>query len=64
VHAGEVDEAEEVFNVVFPSSDKAREGVQPGEEAFDMGEISAASRWGAIGGEWALLSGTDGVHAG
>lgn len=32
VHAGEVDEAEEVFDVVFPSSDESSEVVHPREK--------------------------------
>jgi hypothetical protein len=34
VKAGKVDEAEEVLDVVFPTSDKAAEVVHPGKEAF------------------------------
>jgi len=31
-----MDHAEEVFDVVFPSGDETSEGVQPGEEPFDI----------------------------
>jgi len=36
VQAGKMDEAEEVFNMVFPSRDKAAEVVHTGEEAFQL----------------------------
>ena len=31
-----MDHAEEVFDVVFPSGDESAEGVQPGEEPFNL----------------------------
>jgi hypothetical protein len=34
VKAGEVDEAEEVLDVVFPSGDESAEAVHPGEESL------------------------------
>ena len=34
--AGELDEAEEVSDVVFPSGDEPSEVVHPGEEPFDL----------------------------
>ena len=44
MHAGEVEEAEEVFDVVFPSGDEAAEGVEPGEEAFDFPALAIAAQ--------------------
>jgi len=43
MEAGEVDEAEEVFDMVFPSSDETAEVVQPGEEAFDLPALAVAA---------------------
>ena len=34
MEAGEVDEAEEVFDVVFPSGDEASEVMHPSEQSF------------------------------
>jgi hypothetical protein len=34
VKAGEMDEAEQVFDVVFPAGDEPAEVVHPGEEPF------------------------------
>ncbi len=34
--AGEMDEAEEVFDVVFPSGDEAAVVLHPGKDAFDL----------------------------
>jgi len=36
VEAGEVEEAEEVLDVVFPSSNESAEVVQPGEEPLHL----------------------------
>jgi hypothetical protein len=36
VQAGEVNEAEEVLDVVFPSSDEATKVVHPGKHALDL----------------------------
>ena len=36
LEAGKMHEAEEVFDVVFPSGDEAAEVVHPGEEPLDF----------------------------
>ncbi len=41
--AGEVDESEEVFDVVFPSRDESSEAVYPGEEPFHLPAFSVAA---------------------
>jgi hypothetical protein len=47
-HAGELGEAEEVFDLVFPSSDKPSEVVHPGEEPFHFPTSSVASQLPSI----------------
>ncbi len=43
-HQGsELDEAEESFDVVFPSSNESAVVVHPGEEAFDFPSASIAA---------------------
>ena len=42
--AGEVDEAEEVFDVVLPSGDEAAEVVHPGEQALDLPAAAIAAQ--------------------
>jgi hypothetical protein len=42
--AGELDEAEEVFDVIFPSSDEAAEGMHPGKEPFDLPSSSISAQ--------------------
>jgi hypothetical protein len=44
VDASELDEAEEVFDVVFPSRDEPAEVVHPGEEAFDLPTLLVAAK--------------------
>jgi len=39
-----LDEAEEVFDVVFPSRDEPAEVVHPGEEAFDLPTLLVAAK--------------------
>ena len=46
--AGEVDEAEEVFDVVFPSSDEAAVVLHPGKDAFDLPSAPIAAERSAI----------------
>ena len=43
MEAGEVDESEEVFDVVFPAGHQTAEVVQPGEEALDLPAFAVAS---------------------
>lgn len=42
--AGELDESEEVFDVVFPSGDETAEVVHPGEEALDLPAFLVAAQ--------------------
>ena len=42
--AGEVDEPEEVFDVVFPPRDEPAEVVHPGEEPFDLPALLVAAK--------------------
>ena len=51
VDAGEVDEAEEVFDVVFPSSDEAAEGVHPGKEPLHLPSSSVAAQFSTVLGD-------------
>ena len=44
VYAGELDESEEVFDVVFPSRDESSQVVHPGEEAFDLPALFVAAK--------------------
>ena len=46
--ASKLREAEEVFDVVFPSSDEAAEVVHPGEEPFHFPASSVASQLPSI----------------
>ena len=48
VKAGKVDEAEEVLDVVFPSSDEAAEVVHPGKEPLHFPAFSIAAQFAAI----------------
>jgi hypothetical protein len=48
VEAGEVDEAEEVFDVVFPSSDEAAEVVHPGKQPLHFPASSIAAQLASI----------------
>jgi hypothetical protein len=48
VEAGKVDEAEEVLDVVFPSSDEAAEVVHPGEEPLHFPAFSITAQLAAI----------------
>jgi len=42
--AGEVGEAEEVFDVIFPSGDEPAVVLQPGEEALDLPSAAIAAQ--------------------
>ena len=46
--AGEVDESEEVFDVVFPSRDEPAEVVHPGEEPFDLPSLLVAAKLATV----------------
>lgn len=46
--AGKVDEAEEVFDVIFPAGDESSEGVHPGEEPLDFPAAAIASQRSSI----------------
>src|ERR1035438_3962565 len=48
VKAGKVDEAEEVLDVIFPSSDEAAEVVHPGKEPLHFPAFSIAAQLAAI----------------
>src|ERR1035437_1806219 len=48
VEAGEVDEAEEVLDVVFPSGDESAEVVHPGEEPLHLPSSLVASQWASV----------------
>src|SRR6202034_436152 len=48
VKAGKVDEAKEVLDVIFPSSDEAAEVVHPREEPFDLPPLSVAAQLAPI----------------
>ena len=50
VKAGQADEAEEILDVVFPSSDETAEVVHPGREAFHFPAFSIAAEFAAIRG--------------
>jgi hypothetical protein len=41
--ASELDEAEEIFDVVFPSGNESAVVVHPGEEAFDFPSAAIAA---------------------
>lgn len=47
-HAGEVNESEEVFDLVLPSSYESAIVLQPSEESFDLPATAVASQWTAI----------------
>ena len=44
VKAGEVDKAEEVLDVVFPSGDESEEAVHPGEEPLHLPAFSVSAQ--------------------
>ena len=46
--AGEVDEAEEVFDVVFPTGDESAEVVHPGEEPLHFPASAIAAQFASI----------------
>jgi len=46
--AGEMDEAKEVFDMVFPSGDEAAVVLHPGKDAFDLPSASIAAERSAI----------------
>jgi hypothetical protein len=48
VDAGELDESEEVFDVVFPSRDEPSEVVHPGEESFDLPALLVAAELASV----------------
>src|ERR1700735_1745806 len=48
VKAGKVDEAEEVLDVVFPSSDESAEVVHPGKQRLHFPAFSIAAQFAAI----------------
>ena len=48
VEAGEVHEAEEVLDVVFPAGDQATEVVHPGKESFHLPASAVAAQHTAI----------------
>lgn len=43
LEAGKVDEAEEVFDAVFPAGDESSEVVHPGEEPFHFPSPAVAA---------------------
>jgi hypothetical protein len=48
VDAGKVDESEEVFDVVFPSSDESTEVVHPGKEPLDFPPFAITTELAAV----------------
>jgi hypothetical protein len=48
VQAGQLDEAEEILDMVFPSGDEATEVVHPGEEPFHFPASAIATQWAAV----------------
>jgi len=48
VQAGKLNEAEEIFDVIFPASDEATEGMHPGKEPFDLPSSSISTQWAAV----------------
>jgi len=48
MHASEVNEAEEVFDVIFPSSDEAAEVVHPGEEPLHLPSSAIAAQLSSV----------------
>jgi hypothetical protein len=48
VHACEMDEAEEVFDVVFPSCNESSEVVHPGKESLYFPSFAVAAQLAAI----------------
>jgi len=48
LQAGEVDEAEEVLDVVFPAGNEAAEVVHPGEEPLHLPSSLVASQWASV----------------
>jgi hypothetical protein len=48
MEAGEVDKAEEVFDVVFPSGDEASEVMHPGEQSFHFPASAVAAQLASI----------------
>lgn len=46
--AGELDEAEEVFDMVFPSRDESAVVLHPGKEPFDFPSAAVAAQEAAI----------------
>src|SRR5277367_6677325 len=48
LQAGEVDEAEEVLDVVFPSGDEAAEVVHPGKQSFYFPATAVAAQGASV----------------
>ena len=48
LQAGEVDEAEEVLDVVFPAGNEAAEVVHPGEEPLHLPSSLVAAQWASV----------------
>ena len=48
VDTGEVDHSEEVFDMVFPSSDESSEVVHPGEESFHFPASAVAAELSSV----------------
>ena len=48
VQASQLDKAKEVFDVIFPSSDEATEGMHPGKEPFNLPSSSISAQRTAV----------------
>jgi len=48
VQAGKSNEAEEILDVIFPSSDETTEGMHPGKKSFYLPSSSISAQWSPI----------------
>ena len=48
VQAGQLNEAEEVFDMVLPSGNEATEVMHPGEESFHLPAPAIAAQWASV----------------
>jgi hypothetical protein len=46
--AGQLDEAEEVFDVIFPSRDQSAVVLHSGEDPLDLPSASIATQWSSV----------------
>lgn len=46
--AGQLDEAEEVFDAIFPSHNQSAVVLHPGEDSLDLPSAPVAAQWPAV----------------